>query len=55
VAGIGYKFKKGVSIDMRYAQGLRHLHGSQHALIPGQAHNSALQMGVSYLFPVNLK
>ncbi|MBK0403410.1 PorT family protein [Adhaeribacter sp. BT258] len=53
VAGVGYCLKNGFSIDARYALGLRHLHGSPHLLIPQNAQNSTLQMGISYLMPVN--
>ncbi|MFC5271152.1 porin family protein [Adhaeribacter terreus] len=53
VAGVGYCLKNGLSIDARYALGLRNLHGSPHALIPQNATNSTLQLGISYLMPVN--
>ena len=53
VAGVGYCLKNGFSIDARYALGLRDLHGAPHMLVPQNARNSTLQMGITYLMPVN--
>jgi hypothetical protein len=53
VAGMGYKLKNGLSIDTRYALGLRHLHGANSSLVPDDAVSSSVQIGITYLMPVN--
>jgi hypothetical protein len=53
VAGIGYKWKNGLSVDTRYALGLRNLQGANNSLVPEDAISSTVQVGITYLLPVN--
>jgi len=54
VAGVGYTMKNGLTLDARYALGLRSLNGSYHGSMPKDVNNSTLQLNISYFMPVHL-
>lgn len=55
VLGLGYEMKNGLSFDVRYVLGLRHLHGERHVLIPTDVSMYTFQAGVAYLLPIKFK
>ncbi|KAA9324972.1 porin family protein [Adhaeribacter soli] len=54
VAGLGYRFNRGITISANYALGLRYLHGAPNPLMPEKVKNTTIQASVSYLIPARM-
>ncbi|HSI90202.1 MAG TPA: porin family protein [Adhaeribacter sp.] len=52
LAGLGYKFMNGLTVEARYGLGLRHLHAADCAYVPYDASLNTVQASVAYTVPV---